>query len=54
VHHVPATVELSLAGIKAETDTLTVTFSNQKTVRKRGHKKTVTVTKKLRVPFGLC
>jgi DNA-binding beta-propeller fold protein YncE len=54
VHHVPATVELSVARLTAGADMLTVTFSYQKTVRQRGHKKLLTVTKTLKVPFSVC
>jgi hypothetical protein len=48
--HVPAAVNLSLAGLKSGTHTLKVVLSYKKHVKK----KTVTVTKTLRVRFIVC
>jgi hypothetical protein len=54
VHHLPAKIELSVAGRTAGTYTLTVTFSYQKRVRKGTHKTLVKVVKTLRVAFSVC
>jgi hypothetical protein len=53
-HHVPATVDLSLAGLKPGTHTLKVVLSYKQTKREHGHKKTVTVTKTMNVTFSVC
>jgi hypothetical protein len=52
--HVPATVELSLTGLKPGTHTLKVVASYKETERKHGHKVEVTVTKTLEVKFTVC
>jgi sugar lactone lactonase YvrE len=52
--HVPVTVELSLAGLKPGTDTLKVVVSYKQTKLEHGHKKSVTVTKTLKVKFAVC
>lgn len=52
--HVPVTLELSLAGLKAGTHTLKVRISYKETKRKHGRKTRVTVTKTLSVKFGVC
>jgi DNA-binding beta-propeller fold protein YncE len=54
VHHVPATVKLSVAALRAARYTLRVTFSYKKTERHHGHKRTVPVTKTLKVAFRVC
>ena len=53
-HHVPVTLELSSAGLKAGTNTLTVKLSYKETKTKHGHKTTVTVTKTLTATFTVC
>jgi hypothetical protein len=53
-HHVPTTVKLSLAGLKPGTHTLKITISYKETVRKHGHRKTLTVTKSLQTKFTVC
>ncbi|HEY5317730.1 MAG TPA: PKD domain-containing protein [Solirubrobacteraceae bacterium] len=52
--HLPATPKLSLKGLKAGTHTLTVKVSYKKSVKKHGHKRTVTVTKTLKAKFKVC
>jgi hypothetical protein len=52
--HVPATVDLSLAGLKPGTQTLKVVLFYKRTKREHGHKKTVTVTKTIKVKFSIC
>jgi hypothetical protein len=54
VHHVPATIEPSVAGLIPGQHTLTVKFSYQKPVRKGTHKALATVIKTLRVAFSVC
>jgi len=53
-HHVPVTVELSIAGLKPGMHTLKVKLSYKKTKKRHGHKITVTVTKTLRTKFKVC
>ncbi len=53
-HHVPVTLELSTAALKAGTNTLTVKLSYRETKTKHGHKTTVTVTKTLTAKFTVC
>jgi len=45
---------LSLKGLKAGSHTLKVVVGYKETVGKHGHKKTITVTKTLRVKFSVC
>ncbi len=52
--HVPATVDLSLTGLKSGTHTLKVLLSYKQTKREHGHRKTVTVAKTLKVKFSVC
>jgi hypothetical protein len=54
VHHVPATVELSVARLTAGTHTLRVTFSYKKSLSEHHRKKPATVTKTLRLAFKVC
>lgn len=53
-HHVPVSVDLSLAGFKPGTHTLKVVVSYKRTERKHGHKKSVTVKKTVKVNFTIC
>lgn len=53
-HRVPVTVTLKLTGLKHGTHTLKVVLSYRETVRKHGHKKTVTVRKTVKVKFTVC
>jgi hypothetical protein len=53
-HHVPATLEMSLARLGAGVHTLNVIASYKKTVRKHGHLTTRAVTKTLRAKFNVC
>lgn len=53
-HRVPVTTDLSLKGLKAGVHRLRVVVFDKETTRKHGHKKTVTVTKTLRVSFRVC
>ncbi|HUA06526.1 MAG TPA: hypothetical protein VMB27_21655 [Solirubrobacteraceae bacterium] len=52
--HQPASLHLSVAKLKGGTNTLRVVVSYARTVRRHGHKATVTVTKTLRVKFSVC
>jgi uncharacterized delta-60 repeat protein len=52
--HVPATLSLSIKGLKPGTHTLTVTVSYRESKKKHGHKVTVTVTKTLKAKFTVC
>lgn len=54
VRHVPANVSLKLKGLKSGSHTLKVVISYKETVTKRHHKKTITVTRTLRVNFNVC
>jgi DNA-binding beta-propeller fold protein YncE len=53
-HSLPATVNLSLAGLKSGTHTLTVKVFYKKTVKRHGRRATVTVSKTIRVKFSVC
>jgi hypothetical protein len=53
-HHLPATVELSLARLKSGPHTLKVTFYFKETKHNHGYKQTVTVKKTLKVTFTVC
>ncbi|MDQ6746452.1 MAG: hypothetical protein M3Z27_10625 [Actinomycetota bacterium] len=52
--HLPASLHLSLAHLKAGKHTLTVKVSFTHTVRKRHHKLTITSTKNIKVTFTVC
>jgi hypothetical protein len=52
--HVPATLSLSIKGLKPGTHTLTVKVSYKESEKKHGHKVTVTVTKTLKAKFTVC
>jgi hypothetical protein len=52
--HVPATLALRLNGLKPGSHTLKVVATYKETVRKRGHNKTVIVTKTLTSKFAVC
>jgi streptogramin lyase len=54
VHRVPATVSLSLKGLKSGTHTLKVVVSYKETITKRGHHRTVTVRKTVSARFKVC
>ncbi|HWF73012.1 MAG TPA: hypothetical protein VG186_06695, partial [Solirubrobacteraceae bacterium] len=53
-HHVPVTVGLSLAATKAGKHTVKVVFSYKQAKRKHGHRRTVTVTKRLTDEVAVC
>jgi len=54
-HHLPASVELSLTGLKHGTHTLKVVLSYKESKKgKHGKHKTVTVTKTLKAKFVVC
>jgi hypothetical protein len=53
-HHLPATLALSLTGLKRGAHTLTVTVVYKETKRVRGRKTIVTVTKTLKAKFEIC
>jgi hypothetical protein len=52
--HVPVTLSLPLKGLRSGTHTLKVTLSYRTSETKRGHKRTVTVTKSLTATFRVC
>lgn len=52
--HVPVTLELPVAGLKAGLHTLTVKVSYKETERTRHHERTVTVTRTLTAKFMVC
>jgi alpha-tubulin suppressor-like RCC1 family protein len=52
--HVPVTLELTLAGLRTGTHTLTVKASFKETKRKHHHNTTVTITKTLTTHFNIC
>ncbi len=52
--HLPATLALSLSGLKSSPHTLEVTLYYTETKKKHGHKKIVTVTKTLSAKFTVC
>ena len=53
-HHVPITLNLSLAGLKRGTHTLTVKVHYKQTKRKHAHGRSVPVTKALTTAFSVC
>jgi hypothetical protein len=53
-HHVPVTVDLSLAGLKPGTHNLKVVVSYRETERAHRHKKTTPFSKTLKVKFTVC
>jgi hypothetical protein len=52
--HLPAELDISLAGLKAGSHTLAVKLSYKERERKHGRTSTVTVTKALSVRFTVC
>jgi large repetitive protein len=53
-HHVPVTSGLTLKGVKTGIHKLRVVVFDTETTRKHGHKKTMTVSKTLKVSFRVC
>ena len=54
VHRLPATVRLSVAGLRSGTHSLKVVLTYSKRVTKRGRSRTVKVRKTLKVRFAVC
>jgi 6-phosphogluconolactonase (cycloisomerase 2 family) len=54
ISHLPGTLEIPLAGLKAGSHTLTVKLSYKESERKHGRMSTVTVTKILSARFTVC
>ncbi len=54
VHHVPVTLALASTALKAGTHTLTVKLSYEETIKKHGHRSTVTLTRTLTAKFTIC